>query len=81
MNSDLIKKIQYMLNMESGANFEYLASVEERNGHSGVPYLQKAQEKYALAESYAVTDKEVEDAKKANKRVIDRVVSSKANVR
>ena len=45
MSLDILKKIEYMINMESGANFEYLASVEERNGHSAVPYLQKAQEK------------------------------------
>lgn len=81
MNTDLLKKINYMINMESGANFEYLASVEESNGHSAIPYLQKAQEKYGLAESYAVTDKEMEDSKKATKRVIDRVVSSKYNIR
>lgn len=83
MSMDILKKVQYMLNMESGANFEYLASVEERSGRTREcgAYLQQAQEKYGLAESNAVTDKEKEDSQKATRRVIDRIGSLKVSVR
>lgn len=77
MSSDVRKKVRYMLNMESGANFEYLAGTSERNGDKATAFshLRMAESKYRVAHDNAVTEEEKLHSDKAVKRTMDRIAS------
>ena len=73
--SDILRKLGYMLNMESGSNFEYLASLSEKEGNKNkaMDLLKKSLEKYIEAYNNASTPDESQDSEIAKCRVRDRI--------